>query len=185
MMEKLKLILFSIVVLALVGLAGYWSVTTMQSGSDFAANQKIGQLQKENKDLTKQVADLTVKLGVSQAQLDSATVAAQDSATKTNPEAPTAPVKPTTYKNQALIDKLQKLITSNVSMKLKSSGADVGVVQNFLNVYNKTSNKIDNDYGVNTQKEVMAFQKDQGLTANGQADSKTFTQMINWLKKQG
>jgi outer membrane murein-binding lipoprotein Lpp len=186
MMEKLKMILFSVVVLALVGLAGYWSVTTMQSGSDFAANKKIEQLQKENKDLTKQVADLTAKLDVSQAQLDSAIVAAQDSATKANQVASVvAPIKSTTYKNQALIDKLQKLITNKVSLLLKSSGANVGVVQNFLNVYNNTSNKIDNDYGVTTQKAVTAFQKDQGLTANGQADSKTFTQMESWLKKQG
>jgi peptidoglycan hydrolase-like protein with peptidoglycan-binding domain len=70
-------------------------------------------------------------------------------------------------------------------MKLSSSGTRVGTVQNFLNLYNKTSNKIDNDYGASTVKSVAAFQKAQGLTADGQAGSSTFSKMISWLKKQG
>ncbi|MDE2031162.1 MAG: peptidoglycan-binding protein [Patescibacteria group bacterium] len=70
-------------------------------------------------------------------------------------------------------------------MKLKSTGSRVGTVQNFLNIYNNTSSKVDNDYGASTQKAVMAFQKDQGLSADGQAGSSTFAKMISWLKKQG
>ncbi|PIR68691.1 hypothetical protein COU48_02755 [Candidatus Nomurabacteria bacterium CG10_big_fil_rev_8_21_14_0_10_03_31_7] len=70
-------------------------------------------------------------------------------------------------------------------MKLKSIGTRVGTVQNFLNVYNKTSNKIDNSYGASTQKAVASFQKTQGMTADGEAGPSTFSKMIDWLKKQG
>ncbi|MBU0999326.1 peptidoglycan-binding protein [Patescibacteria group bacterium] len=70
-------------------------------------------------------------------------------------------------------------------MKLKSRGTRVGTVQNFLNIYNNTSDKVDNDYGTSTQKAVTAFQKDQGLNADGEAGSGTFNKMISWLKKQG
>ncbi|PIZ53219.1 hypothetical protein COY25_03820 [Candidatus Uhrbacteria bacterium CG_4_10_14_0_2_um_filter_41_7] len=69
-------------------------------------------------------------------------------------------------------------------MKAKSSGTIVGVVQEFLNIYNKTSNRIDNDYGPGTQKAVTAFQKAQGITADGEAGPGTFRKMIDWLKKQ-
>ena len=70
-------------------------------------------------------------------------------------------------------------------MKLKSTGTRVGTVQNFLNLYNKTSNKIDNDYGASTVASVALFQKAQGLTSDGQAGASTFNKMISWLEKQG
>ncbi len=185
-MDKLKFILFSIIVLVLLGFIGYWSVTSMQSGTEFATSQKIQQLQKENEDLTKQVADLTDQLNVFQSQSADSTAGEQNSASTAKPETTTpTPAQPAVYKNQNLINELQGLVDNNVSMKLKSSGTRVGIVQNFLNVYNNTSNKIDNDYGVSTQKAVAAFQKAQGLGADGQAGPSTFKQMISWLKKQG
>jgi len=91
------------------------------------------------------------------------------------------------YKYQDLINEFQKLISDNVFLKQKSSGPRVGTVQKFLNIYNNTSNKVDNDYGVGTTKTVTAFQKDQkdsGLNANSEAGTNTFNQMIDWLKKQ-
>ncbi|HAS80917.1 MAG: Spore cortex-lytic enzyme [Candidatus Nomurabacteria bacterium GW2011_GWE1_32_28] len=179
MIDKLKFILFFIVVLVLVGLIGYWSVITIQSGSEFKTNQKIEQLEQEKEDLEKQVEDLSDELITLQSQI------VVEKPVEEQKEPTPEPTESTTYKNQKLINELQKLITDNVYMKLKSSGTRVGTVQNFLNVYNKTSNKIDNSYGVSTQKAVASFQKDQGLTADGQAGSSTFTKMITWLKKQG
>ena len=177
-MDKLKFALFSIIVLALVGLIGYWAVVTIQSGGEFETSQKIAQLQKENEDLTKQVADLTDKLSV-------LTPEPTDTTPTNIIPVPTTPVQPTIYKNQSLINELQNLVTNNVFMKLKSSGTRVGTVQNFLNLYNKTMNRIDNDYGASTVKAVYAFQKAQGLMADGQAGASTFNKMIDWLKKQG
>jgi murein L,D-transpeptidase YcbB/YkuD len=189
-MEKLKFILFSVIVLFLLGIVGYWSVTTIQSGSEFVATQKIAQLQKENDDLTNQVLDLTDKLNIAQSQVEPA-ASAPVSQASTQAPAPTTPIsttnttKKTTYKNQGLINELQKLVTANVSIKLNSTGTEIGIVQNFLNVYNSTSNKIDNDYGASTVKAVAAFQKAMGMTADGQAGVSTFNKMISWLKKQG
>ncbi len=184
-MDKLKFALFSIVVLALLGIIIYWSINTIQSGSEFNKNQKIEQLQKANDDLTKQVADLTSQLNaLSESQSANPAPATQAPAPKSNTPI-TAPAQPTVYKNQSLINELQNLVTNNVSMKLKSSGTRVGTVQNFLNIYNNTSNKVDNDYGASTKNAVAAFQKDQGLNADGQAGSGTFSKMIDWLKKQG
>ena len=177
MMEKLKFALISIVVLALLGLLGYWAVATIKSGPEFTSSQKITQLQKENEDLTKQVANLTDKLATLQTQsVSKTTTTTQIISTPTTP-------KTTINKNQSLINELQSLVDANIFLKLKSSGASVGTVQNFLNIYNKTSNKIDNDYGANMAKAVMAFQKAQGLTADGQAGVGTFNKMISWLKK--
>lgn len=189
-MEKLKFALYSIVVLTVLGILGYWAVVTIKSGSEFAATQKIGELQQQNEDLTKQVADLTQQLNASQAQVANLTpTPTQNVTSPTTPAKPSTSTststKPTTYKNQTLINQLQQLVTANINMKLKSTGTRVGTVQNFLNLYNNTSNKIDNDYGASTVKAVSLFQKAQGLTADGQAGASTFNKMISWLEKQG
>lgn len=157
----------------LVGIIGYWSVITIQSGTEFEVNQKIQQLQEENEKLAEKTKELADKLDSTQSKLEDL-----------NEPAPIS-TQPTVYKNQNLINELEKLIKDNVSMKLKSSGTRVGTVQNFLNIYNNTSNKVDNDYGAGTQKAVTAFQKDQGLTVDGEIGPSTFSKMIDWLKKQG
>jgi len=186
-MEKLKFILFSIVILALVGIIGYWSVVTLQSGSEFKTSQKIEDLTKENEDLKKQVANMTDELDTYKAKVaDSvAPIVQEPTPEPVKVETPKPTTTKTTYKDQSLINELQKLVTDKVYMKLKSIGTRVGTVQNFLNLYNKTSNKVDNDYGETTKTRVAAFQKDQGLTADGEAGPTTFTKMITWLKKQG
>jgi peptidoglycan hydrolase-like protein with peptidoglycan-binding domain len=172
-MEKLKFALFSIVTLVLLGLFGYWSIVTIQSGDEHIEDQKVKTLQKENEDLKTQVKKLTSELGVLKAQLEPAPVV--------TPEMDSIVV----YKHQDLINEIQELADSNISLKLKSRGAGVGTVQKFLNVYNNTSSKVDNDYGEGTKTRVAAFQKDMGLSADGEAGQSTFLKMIEWLKNQG
>jgi len=173
-MDKLKFALFSVVVLLMLGLIGYWAIATLQSGNEFAASQKIEQLQKENEDLKKEAENLTNELSALRPKEEPKTE-----------EIKQEPVQPTVYKYQNLINELQKLIDDNVFMKLKSGGGRVGTLQKFLNIYNNTSNKVDNDYGASTERAVKSFQKEQGLNADGQAGPGTFSQMIDWLKKQG
>jgi len=174
-MEKLKLILFSIVVLSLLALALYWSVNTIQSGTEYVASQKVKQLEKENENYKKEIKRLGAELAILQAREEVAAPIVEK-----NPEAPVA----TMYKHQTLINELQKLIDENILMKLKSNGTRVGTVQKFLNIYNNTSNRVDNDYGAGTVSAVKAFQKDAGLTADGESGASTFSKMIDWLKKQ-
>jgi murein L,D-transpeptidase YcbB/YkuD len=81
----------------------------------------------------------------------------------------------------ALIQGLQRLIDDVVIMREGSRGTRVGVVQNFLNIYNNTSNRVDNDYGPGTKNRVQQFQRDQGLNADGQTGPETYRKMIEWL----
>ncbi|OGI95743.1 hypothetical protein A2917_00275 [Candidatus Nomurabacteria bacterium RIFCSPLOWO2_01_FULL_42_17] len=172
-MEKLKFILFSVVTLALVGILGYWSISTLQSGPESKARQRIQALEKQNAELAKEIKKLSGEKSTLQFKL----------AELTPPPAPAASAV-IVYKYQDLINELQKLIDDNIFLKLKSRGTRVGTVQKFLNIYNNTSNKIDNDYGEGTVKAVMAFQKASGLNADGEAGADTFRAMIDWLKKQ-
>ena len=173
-MEKLKFILFSIITLSLLGLIGYWSIVTLQSGTEYKTTKKISELQKDNEDLKAQVKKLADEVGTLQSKAE---------------EPAPVPAKElegiVAYEYQNLINEIQKLINSKVFLKLKSSGSSVGTVQRFLNIYNNTSNKVDNDYGASTKTAVSAFQKAQGLTADGEAGPGTFGKMIDWLKKQG
>jgi murein L,D-transpeptidase YcbB/YkuD len=176
-MENFKFILGSLVVLALVGLGGYWAFSTIQSGGEYVSTKKIKDLQSENEELKDEVKKLKDELLVLQPE-----VKEEESVSPIQPEPkPVVAV----YKNQTLIDELQELIDDKIFLKLKSAGTRVGTVQNFLNIYNKTSNRVDNDYGASTKTAVAAFQKAQGLTSDGEAGPSTFMKMIDWLKKQG
>lgn len=123
-MEKLKFFLFSILTLSLMGLVGYWSVVTLQSGTEHVADQKMKQLEKENEDLKNEVKKQNDELSVLQFKLE-------EPARSVKKESEGA-----VYKYQDLINEFQKLISGNVFLKQKSSGPRVGTVQKFLNIYN-------------------------------------------------
>lgn len=184
-MDKMKFVLFSVVTLALVGLAWYWSINTLESGSEHKLRERAEELKTANQELETKVAELTEELALYKPKEEVKTEGTEEEVLETTQNNPTTQTQTTTTanKNQTLINDLQKLVDDNVSMKLKSSGTRVGTVQKFLNLYNNTSNKIDNDYGETTKKLVAAFQKDQGFTADGEAGPTTFKKMIEWLKK--
>lgn len=186
-MDNLKFILTLVIVSLVIGLGGYWAVASMQSGSDYVKNQQISKLESENEDLKKEVERLTKEIGTTlnkPEQKEQEVVVAEPKAEE-KPKEPAKKPTTTTYKNQTLINELQKLADKGVVLEPKSTGPSVGSVQKFLNLYNKTSNKVDNDYGEGTKKAVMAFQKAEGLNPDGGVGKSTFTKMIAWLKKQG
>lgn len=173
-MEKLKFGLFSVIVLALMVFLGYWSFGTLQSGTEYAADKEIKKLKKENEDLKTELEKLANERSiVLQPELEEPVLGE-----KKDPE-------PAVYKHRELINELQKLVDGNITLKQKSRGSRVGTMQKFLNIYNNTSNRVDNDYGANTVKAVTVFQKNFELNANGEADIETFNKMIDWLKEQG
>ena len=188
-MENFKFTLFSIIVLALMGGAGYWAFSTIESGSVHVSNQKQKELEQKNEELNKEVANLKKQISDIELAKEQQTQKEQEATVAENtvptPPAPT-PTKTTTTttvsKNQSLINELQKLVDGNIYLKLKSQGTAVGAIQKFLNVYNKTSNKIDNDYGATTVTAVKNFQKAEGLTADGEIGPGTTKKMITWLK---
>lgn len=184
-METFKSWLLSILILILIVGAGFWAFNSIESGGDHVSNQELKNLQKENEELKGEIDKLEGELALYKPVAESAL---EENNAKENEEVPVETQdtsSSTAYKYQSLIAELEKLITDNISMKLKSRGTRVGTIQNFLNLYNNTSNKIDNDYGEGTKKLVIAFQKVEGLTADGEAGPGTFAKMIEWLKKQG
>lgn len=174
-MEKVKSFLVGLLSLAVLLGGGYWAIATIEPGSLHVDKQKMKALEEENVALKEEVEELKNELRLLQNTAEPVV------ATPT-PPAPTPGTN--TGKNAALIAELEQLIKDNITMKEKSRGTRVGTIQNFLNLYNKTSKKVDNDYGKITKADVTAFQKATGLSADGEAGPATFQKMIDWLKKQ-
>ena len=185
-MENFKFGLISIIAIAGIGLLGFWAFTTLERGDVSVYRQKQQALEERNRTLEKEVAELKSELGTLEAEQEQATLALNNQG---NPPAetpkPETPAPATTYKNQTLINELEKLVKDNIFMKVGSKGTRVGTLQKFLNLYNKTSKPVDNDYGPRFKTDIMNFQKAVGITADGETGPATYKKMIEWLKKQG
>ena len=173
-MENFKVIMFSVITLLVLLLVGYWAVATMEPGSTHVDKQKQKELEQTNEELTKEVEKLKSELRLLQPAEEPDQMVPKE-------ETPKPVINP---KYQTLINDLQKLVDDNVFMKEKSRGTRVGTLQTFLNIYNNTSKRVDNDYGKGTKTDIINFQKAVGLTADGEAGPSTFKKMIEWLKKQ-
>lgn len=178
-MENLKFILFSIIILTVIGFVGYWAFSTIESGSDHINNQAQKELEQRNENLEKEVTELKRQISLLESEKESQDIKEVEPVVTTPVTTPTV-----TLKYQSLIDELQKLTDGSVYLKIKSQGPAVGTVQKFLNIYNNTSNKVDNDYGVSTSTAVKNFQKAQGLTVDGETGPNTYKKMISWLKSK-
>lgn len=185
MLDNFKFIILTIVVLILIGFLGFWAFTTLEPGDLHALRQEKQVLEDKNRELEKEVTRLQNELGTIEAEKDALAEAVAPKPEEEKPTTPPPTTTTTTYKNQTLINELQKLITDNIFMKEGSKGTRVGTVQKFLNLYNKTSTKVDNDYGPAMKTAVTAFQKAVGITADGETGPTTYKKMIDWLKKQG
>lgn len=175
-MENFKFILISIIIIAGMGLLGYWAIRTLEPGDAFVSKQRQVALEEKNQALEKEIRTLKNQL---------AGLQSKETEEKPVVTVPT-PTKPViiTYKYQSLINDLQKLVTDKVFMKEGSQGTRVGTVQTFLNIYNKTSKKVDNDFGAGTKTDLINFQKAEKIVADGETGPGTFQKMIDWLKKQ-
>jgi cell division protein FtsB len=176
-MENFKFILLSIIVLSTIGLVGYWAVRTIEPGDLHVSRQKQIELETKNQELEKKVTELKNELASLQPPAPEL---------PTNPEPTNNPptTTPTSSKYQSLINDLQKMIDKKLTLKVKSTGASVGTVQTFLNIYNNTSRKVDNDFGSGTKTDITNFQTAVGITADGEAGPGTFQKMIEWLRGQ-
>ncbi len=172
-METFKAYLLIVGFVGVLGFGGYWAATSLNEPVRLAETEDI------------QVVAQTPVTIVTDTTNSETPVASTDTPTQTTePTSPDTNTSTTNGQHSDLIARLQKLITDNVLMKEGSRGTRVGTVQEFLNVYNKTSGGLDNDYGAGTKTKVAAFQKAQGLTADGQAGPATYQKMIDWLNKQ-
>jgi len=171
-MDKFKFLVFSIIILGLVILVGYWAFSTIESGSEHVYKEEIEKLKQENQELKENLGSLPAE---NEEQILEKPIEEE--------------IKPTipeeiVLKHQVLIDELQKMINGSTVLKKGSKGTRVGTVQKFLNVYNNTSNKIDNDYGAKTIALVKTFEEEQKLIISEEIGKNTFQVMIDWLKEQ-
>lgn len=178
MLENLKGVLIIVLGILIVGLLGFWAFNTIEPGDIHASREKQVELAGKNQELELEVEDLKERIAELEATI------AENTPVEPEPVVPTTPVSQT-YKHQTLINELEKLITDKINMKEGSRGSRVGTVQKFLNLYNGTNKRVDNDYGKTTKTAIINFQKKVGLPADGEAGASTFTKMIEWLKKQG
>ncbi len=180
-MDNLKSILFSIIIIIIIGGLGYWAFTSMESGSEHSYNAEIRELKDKNRLLEEEIISLKEEIRVLSLNKEDDTPK-EEIKEEVKTENPKEEV--VTYKYQDTINSLQGLVNKNVNLKLGSKGPDVGIVQKFLNIYNSTSKRIDNDFGAGTVTLVKDFQKDTGLGADGEVGPTTLNKMINWLKNQ-
>ncbi|MDD3662556.1 MAG: peptidoglycan-binding protein [Candidatus Pacebacteria bacterium] len=180
-MENFKFGIFSIIILALLAFISYWAFSSIESGSSHLYNQELKDLTRENNDLKEEITSLKNEILILKSELTENTSVVineepeEDNSPSTNEEV---------SQNQTLINELQKLINDNIYMKRGSKGERVGTVQKFLNIYNNTSTRVDNDYGPGMETAIRKYQTDRGLTVDGEAGPNTFKNMIEWLKKQ-
>jgi murein L,D-transpeptidase YcbB/YkuD len=196
-METFKSILFTIIGLGILFFVGLWAFSSIESGSDHVNSQEIKRLKDENQELKNEIAKLTTANSLLTAKDDENTkieneVASEQVEVKEEPVKPTKPTTTTTtttttktLKYQELIDGLQVLVNKGVILERGNQGPSVGLVQKFLNAYNGTSLRIDNDFVKTTETAVKAYQKAVGMTADGKVGKTTFLKMITWLKSKG
>ncbi len=177
MLEGIKFLISTILVCLVLGGLGYFAFTSIDSGSEYVSKEKLSALAEENDSLRKEIEKLQEELVKYQPVIN--TQEETEVATSTPTQTAVKSINP---KYTQLVSELEALTKDNIQMKLKSRGTRVGTVQNFLNIYNNTSNKVDNDYGESTKKAVMVFQKAVGLPVTGETGPNTYTKMIEWLK---
>jgi len=182
-MENFKFVLFSIIVLGALGFACYWAFSTIESGSYHVNKERQEQMSKENEELRKENAELKNELSLLTEEKEEVELQLADSEITGGEEEEEKEVIPT-LKYQSLIDEIQKLVNKGVSLRDGSQGTAVGTLQKFLNIYNGTSKRVDNDFGSGTLSDVKDFQKDIGLKDDGVVGPGTMRKMIDWLKKK-
>lgn len=98
------------------------------------------------------------------------------------PSEASSPAGSLASQNQDVTDRLGRLITDNIQMRVGSFGTRVATVQMFLNLYDGENVTPDNDYGPGTKRRVEVFQKEVGIDADGLAGPQTYQKMIDWLR---
>lgn len=177
-MENLKFVIISIIILAILVVLGLWAFGTLDSGENHVSREKLQELEDRNQELLEEIDRLEDELALLRPDEEEEIVEEQPIEEQPIQE-------PTTYQHQDLLDRLQDLINDNIYMSTGSKGTRVGTVQEFLNLYHNTSKRVDNDYGNTTKTDVTAFQRAEGLSADGETGPNTYRKMVEWLQAQG
>lgn len=158
--------LFFILFIILLGLIGYGAYSLLSNPAHYA--EEIWEKTRETKIATEKTT------------IDNSNVVIEEKSDST--EKQTTPEPKTTPEATTLAGKIDGMITRNVTLKAGNKGADVGVLQEFMNQYYKRNDKVDNDFGPGLTTLVKKFQASQKLPTTGQVASRTLTAMKNLAK---
>lgn len=173
-MESIKAYFLIFIFLGAMGFGAYWGFTSLKKTSyDLAYIDEVTTVSEE---------DDASPIVVTAPEFNEGEVLSGESSNEEESEPEEENSSSSEYSD--LISDLQKLVDDNVLMKNGSRGTRVGIVQEFLNIYNGTDSKVDNDYGGTTETLVKKFQSENGLTSDGQTGPNTYKKMIEWLSKQ-
>lgn len=179
-METFKAYLLIVGFIGALGFGGYWAVVSLEDPVKISENQDIRIVAQTP---VSSVVNTTTSETTDSEVLGEET-SSQEAVVSTENSNTTSENQTSTSSQYAdLISRLDRLVADNVLMKEGSRGTRVGAVQEFLNIYNGTNNRVDNDYGAGTETRVREFQRAQNLTADGQTGPNTYRKMIEWLQK--
>jgi|GEM_PF-724334 len=180
-MENFKFTLVSFVMVLVVAGIGFLAYMALEKGDENGMRQQVRELKEQVADRDEQIVERDRQIAELETDLESAELLA--SQTPTEEETSKEPVKnPPATTGTGLLAELESLKAKGVVLEPGDSGAAVGTIQKFLNVYNKTSGGVDNDFGPGTRKKVEAFQVKEKMTPDGGVGPTTLSKMISWLK---
>lgn len=157
---------FFIIFLGVLGLVGYGAYSLLSNPAHYA--EEVWSAQRN-----KQTTPETQPVDNPEAVIDKKPTVSEEA-----PVEQARPVADTT----ALSGKIDGLITRSVILKSGDKGADVGVIQQFMNQYYKRTDKVDNDFGSNLTVLVKKFQTSQKLPSTGQIGPRTLEVMKKLAK---
>lgn len=170
-LETLKANIIILLFFGVIGFLAYWGVTSLDLNP--------APLESQNSDVRPTIVNEPAGSSSVSQSSSSGQSTSENTPTSTSSSGSTS-----SGENSELRSAIEKLITDNVFMKAGSRGTRVGTIQEFLNLYNGTDSLVDNDFGPTTENQVRAFQRSEGLTADGQTGPNTYRKMIEWLDKQ-
>lgn len=164
---------------------GYFALKNLKSPSSYvtANNETIGDLHQlsTNPETGQNTGSSTASTAPATSASIATKVAAVQTANVASSATPVISKSASPNTSASLSANIAALENSGTSLQVGSTGASVGYIEQFVNLYFKTSTSIDNVFGKGLQQKIVTFQKQNKLSQTGIADKETLQMMVLWL----
>lgn len=176
----------SFIFIIIIGL-GVLAFFALETGDSNGSRQIVTQLRNQVQEKDEALQDALRRIAEYEAQLGGQEESSDESAPEPapEPEETSSESSSATNQHQSLINDLDRLRQRGAILEPGSRNADVGTIQQFLNIYNNTTGGVDNDFGPATRRRVEAFQTAQNTSVTGAVGPQTLQAMITWLQNNG